>query len=229
MTRVLYSLCGADAKRPFSPHAWKIVMALHHKGLDFEERPTPFTEIPNIENGATKTVPLLIDGNQKVTDSFAIAAYLDATYSDRPTLFGGAEGMAVTRLIEGYSQMIIQPALAKIVVLDIWKGLAPADQPYFRASREARHGRTLEEVDAAKGPEIEAFPSKLEPMRHMLKFQSWIGGEKPLFGDYILFGALQWARIVSPTQLLKAGDPVSDWFERALDLHNAAGRSVTAA
>ena len=77
MTRVLYSLCGADAKRPFSPHAWKIVMALHHKGLDFEERPTPFTEIPNIENGATKTVPLLIDGNQKVTDSFAIAAYLD--------------------------------------------------------------------------------------------------------------------------------------------------------
>jgi len=86
MTRVLYSLCGAEVKRPFSPHAWKIVMALHHKGLEFEERPTPFTEISNIENGATKTVPLLVDGDQKVTDSFVIAAYLDATYSDRPTL-----------------------------------------------------------------------------------------------------------------------------------------------
>jgi len=137
--------------------------------------------------------------------------------------------MAATRLIEGYSQMIIQPALTKIVVLDIWKGLAPADQVYFRASREARLGRSLEDVDAAKGSEIESFAAKLEPMRHMLKFQPWIGGQKPLFGDYILFGALQWARIVSPTQLLKAGDPVYDWFERVLDLHNSAGRSVTAA
>jgi glutathione S-transferase len=229
MTRVLYSLCGADATRPFSPHAWKIVMALHHKGLAFEERPTPFTGISVIENGATKTVPLLVDGDQKVTDSFAIAAYLDATYPDRPSLFGGAEGMAATRLIEGYSQMIIQPALVRIVVFDIWKMLAPADQAYFRASREARLGRTLEEVDAAKGPEIGSFGAKLEPMRHMLKFQPWIGGEKLLFGDYILFGALQWARIVSPTRLLNAGDPVYDWFERALDLHHAAGRSVTEA
>ena len=229
MTRVLYSLCGADVKRPFSPHAWKIVMALHHKGLDFKERPTPFTAIPLIENEATKTVPLLIDGDQKVTDSFVIAAYLDANYADRPTVFGGPEGMAATRLIEGYSQMIVQPALVKIVVLDIWKGLAPLDQAYFRKSREARLGRSLEEVDAAKGPEIENFSSKLEPIRHMLKFQPWIGGEKPLFGDYILFGALQWARIVSPTQLLKAGDPVYDWFERGLDLYNGAGRTVTAA
>lgn len=229
MTRVLYSLSGRDLSRPFSPHAWKIIMALHHKGLDFEERPTAFTDIPAIEGGITKTVPFLIDGDAHVVDSFSIATYLDETYPDRPSLLGGDAGRAAARFIEGYSQMIVQPALTKIVVLDIHNGLLPVDQAYFRKSREARLGRPLEVVDAAKGPEIEAFPAKLEPMRHMLKFQPWIGGEQPMFGDYILFGALQWARIVSPTVLLKADDPVYGWFERCLDLYNGAGRSVTAA
>lgn len=63
----------------------------------------------------------------------------------------------------------------------------------------------------------------------MLKFQPFLGGDRPLFADYIVFGALQWARIVSPHRLLAAGDVVTDWFERCLDLHDGLGRSVTAA
>ncbi len=61
MTITLYSLCGTDAARPFSPHCWKVVMALHHKGLAFEERPLAFTAIPTIEGGFSKTVPILRD------------------------------------------------------------------------------------------------------------------------------------------------------------------------
>lgn len=63
----------------------------------------------------------------------------------------------------------------------------------------------------------------------MLKFQDFLGGASPLFADYIVFGAFQWARIVSPQRLLQPGDPVTDWFERCLDLHHGLGRSVTAA
>src|SRR6218665_3785804 len=99
MTRILYSLCGADESRPFSPHCWKVVQALAHKGLDFIEKPTPFTEIPTLENGFSKTVPILRDGNELIRDSFDIALYLEERYPDRPTLFGGEGGKALSRFV----------------------------------------------------------------------------------------------------------------------------------
>jgi hypothetical protein len=63
----------------------------------------------------------------------------------------------------------------------------------------------------------------------MLAYQPWIGGASPLFPDYIVFGALQWARVASPYRFLAADDPVSEWFGRCLDLHGELGRKVPAA
>lgn len=229
MARVLYTLCGADAARRFSPHSWKIVMALHHKGLEFEERPTPFTEIPKIEGGFSPTVPVLDDNGRLVRDSFDIAVYLEETYPDRPSLFGGEGGKSLSRGIEGYTQFVVQAALMRIIVKDIHDVLAPEDQAYFRKSREVRLGRTLEEISGDWENEAAAFAAKLEPMRHVLRFQKYLGGDGPLFADYILFGALQWARVASPKPLLKADDPVSDWFQRCLDLHGGLPRTVKAA
>ena len=229
MTRLLYTLCGADAAQRFSPHSWKIVMALAHKGLDFVERPTPFTEIRSIEDGFSPTVPVLDDGGKLVRDSFDIALYLEEAYPDRPTLFAGEGGKALSRMVEGYVQTTLQAAIVKIIVKDIHDCLAPADQAYFRASREQRLGRTLEEIEAGADAELAAFQPRLEPVRHMLKFQAFLGGDGPLFADYILFGALQWSRVASPKRLLAADDPVHDWFERCLDLHDGCARQVIAA
>ena len=50
MTLVLYDLVGRDDRR-FSPHCWRTRMALAHKGLEHEARPTRFTEIQTIGNG----------------------------------------------------------------------------------------------------------------------------------------------------------------------------------
>ena len=229
MTRLLYTLCGANPAQRFSPHSWKIVMALAHKGLDFVERPTPFTEIRSIEDGFSPTVPVLDDGGKLVRDSFDIALYLEETYPDRPTLFAGPGGRAASRMIEGYVQTILQAAIVKIIVKDIHDCLAPADQAYFRTTREQRLGRTLEEIEAGHGAELAAFQPKLEPVRHMLKFQPFLGGDGPLFADYILFGALQWSRVVSPKRLMAPDDPVQEWFERCLDLHGGRAREVAAA
>lgn len=229
MTRLLYTLCGVDPARRFSPHSWKIVMALAHKGLGFSEEPTPFTEIPSVEGGFSPTVPILNDGGRLVRDSFDIALYLEENYPDRPSLFGGEGGRALSRMVEGYVQTVIQAALVTIIVKDIYDCLATADQAYFRKTREQRLGRTLEDVEAGHAAELAAFRPKLEPVRHMLKFQPFLGGQSPLFADYILFGALQWARVVSPKRLLAADDPVSDWFTRCLDLHGGIGRQVVAA
>lgn len=39
-------------------------------------------------------VPIIQDGDKTVNDSFAIAQYLERTYPDRPSLFGGPGGAA---------------------------------------------------------------------------------------------------------------------------------------
>ncbi|TDH38904.1 glutathione S-transferase family protein [Pseudohoeflea suaedae] len=229
MTRKLYTLCGADTDRHFSPHAWKAEMALRHKGLAFDAVPTSFTKIPQIENGASRTVPLLVDGDRTVGDSFAIAEYLEEAYPDAPSLFGGPGGKAAARFIERWSLANVQAPMMPVIILDIYDKLAAEDQAYFRESREARLGKTLEDVAAGGDAALAAYPARLEPLRQTLSFQPFLGGETPLFSDYIVFGGLQWARVASGVTLLAQDDPVSAWFERCLDLFDGAGRKVPAA
>jgi glutathione S-transferase len=229
MTVLLYDLVGADAERPFSPHCWKTKMALLHKGLDFRAIPTTFLEVPKVEGGISKTVPVIRDGERVVADSFAIALYLDEAYPDRPTLFAGEGGRAMARFVERWSQLTIHPYNAVVALVDIHNGLGPSDKAYFRQNREGRYGKTLEEVCAGRDPGLAAFRASLDPLRSMLGYQPFIGGGLPLFADYIVFGAFQWVRVVSPFRMLEAGDPVAAWFERCLDLHGGIGRSVAAA
>ena len=229
MTIILHELVGADPARPFSPHCWKVVMALAHKGLPFERKPVCFTKVPTIEGGVSKTVPVIRDGSQVVADSFMIAAYLEEAYPESPSLFGGDGGQAMARFVESWTQSTLHPGLNVIALQEIHDLLLPEDQAYFRPSREERLGKTFAEVAARRDAEIAGFSARLTPLRVMLKSQPWIGGSSPLFADYIVFGALQWARVVSGARLLEEGDAVTDWFERCLDLHDSIGRSVPAA
>jgi len=60
----------------------------------------------------------------------------------------------------------------------------------------------------------------------MLEAQPFLGGDKPLYADYIAFGGFQWARCISPFKLLEPDDPVAGWRERMLDLFGGmAGES----
>ncbi|MBO0905308.1 glutathione S-transferase family protein [Jiella sonneratiae] len=229
MAITLYELVGRDTARPFSPHCWKARMALRHKGLDFSTATAGFTEIPEIEGGVSKIVPILRDGERLVADSFAIAEYLEETYPDRPSLFRGEGGRALSRFVESWSQRTIHPAIARFAVLDIHDGLAEADQLYFRQSREKALGTTLEAFVADRADRVEPLLASLEPLRAIVSKQAFLGGESPLFADYIVFGALQWARIASPFRFLPKGDPVTAWFERCLALHDGEGARVPAA
>ncbi|CAN7395088.1 glutathione S-transferase family protein [Mesorhizobium caraganae] len=229
MTILFYELVGRDAARPFSPHCWKIAMALAHKGLGRSSLPTRFLDVPRVEGGISKTVPVIRDGERVLADSFAIALYLDETYPERPTLFAGDGGKAMARFIERWSQLTIHPYVTTAALLDIHAMQDDENAAYFRSSREQRFGKPLEAVTAARDAGLAGFRAALEPLRSMLSYQPFIGGALPLFADYIVFGALQWARITSPYRLLDESDLVAQWFERCLDLHDGLGRTVAAA
>jgi glutathione S-transferase len=224
MTLKLYELVGTDAARPFSPFCWRTRMALAHKGLPAKSIPWCFTEKEAIAPHKSEKVPVLLDGETAVADSWAIANYLEDTYPERPSLFGGEGGRALGRMLNWWGDVTVIAGMFPLIIADIPKNLAPADAAYFRRTREARFGKPLEEVAAGRDKAVEGFRKSLDPMRLTLNSQNYLGGGAPNYADYIVFGAFQWARVVSPFRLLAEDDPVYAWRERLLDAFDGMAR-----
>ena len=96
MTIRIYDLASLEDDRLFSPYCWRTKLALAHKGLAFESIPWRFTERAALEATGFKTVPVIVDGDRTVGDSWKIALYLEDTYPDRPALFGGPQSRALS-------------------------------------------------------------------------------------------------------------------------------------
>jgi glutathione S-transferase len=226
MSLKLFELVGTDQDRPFSPFCWRTRMALAHKGLSAQSIPWCFTDKGAIAPHQSEKVPVLIDGDTSVADSWAIANYLEDNYPDRPSLFGGEGGRAIGRMMNWWGDIAVVGGMFPLIVADIPAQLKPVDAAYFRKSREARFGKPLEEVAAARDKSVEGFRRALDPMRLTLKTQNYLGGAKPNYADYIVFGAFQWARVVSPFKLLAGDDPVYGWREKLLDAFDGMARKT---
>ena len=221
----LYELCGRDPDLRFSPWAWRTRMALAHKGLSYTPVPWRFTEKDAIAITGQGKIPVLKHGDNWVYDSWDIALYLEDTFPDRPSLFGGPVGLAAAQLIRGWADRLV-PTIAPLAVLSVWELLDEKDQAYFRETREARFGKPLEEVCGDVQARIDAVTTTLAPLRDMLAHQPFIGGNAPLYTDHMFFGGLQWLNSVSNVKVLQAEDPTNDWFERMLDAYDGMARKA---
>lgn len=226
MAILMHDLAGADPDLRFSPYCWRIRMALAHKGLAVETIPWRFRETASLEFSGQARVPVIRDGQAVVSDSFAIAVWLDERYPDRPSLLGGAAGMAHARFLNSWADGVVVGGIAPLIVRDVLDVIDPGDRAYFRASREARFGATLEAVQAGREARVADFRAALQPVRTTLKAQPWLGGEAADYADYILFGCFQWARCTSGFALLADDDPITVWRERMLDLFAGLGRKA---
>ena len=224
MAITMYDLAGTDANRRFSPFCWRARMALAHKGLDVATIPWRFTEKDKLPAPNDGRVPVIVDDGQVIHDSSAIADYLEEKYADRPSLFPGSAAHGLTRFVQNWTETVLQAGLVQLVVLDIWKHIGPADQAYFRASREARFGATLEAVVKDREARLPGFRASLDPLRRTVQRQDYICGGAPAYADYVVFGAFQWARSISDFELVTPDDPVHAWRGRMLDLYAGLGR-----
>ena len=227
MARKLYDLLGADNRR-YSPFCWRTKMALAHKGLEAEDVPCGFTEKEKIAFSGGTTVPVLVDGNAQVRDSWAIAEYLEETYPEAPSLFGGAKGQALSRFVSHWCDTALHPPIFMLIVADLFDVVRPEDQAYFRESREKRIRMTIEESRDQREKWAPRLAAALTPLRAQLDSYEYVSGAAPAYADYIVFGAFQWARCISPYRLLEPGDVIHDWRGRMLDLFDGMARSVPA-
>lgn len=216
MGRVLYDLAGAEPDRRFSPYCWRVKLALAHKGLAFDTVPWRFTDKDAIGFSGQGSVPVLVDGDRVLHESWDIACYLEDAYPDAPSLFGGPGGRALARFVNEWADATMLSALLPVVVMDIHAHLAPQDQAYFRTTREKRLGKTLEAAGAEREAALAAFRRLINPLRRTLKAQAFLGGEAPLYADYIVLGGFQWARCICPQRLLEEDDAVFAWRARML-------------
>ena len=224
----LWELKGRDERR-YSLFSWRTRMALAHKGLAFESQPVCMSDKAAIAFSGGKTVPVIkdgIDGEMRVVrDSWKIAEYLEDRYPDKP-LFGGAVGRGVTQTFNTWVDRTLVGAMLAVIVADIHERVDPADEQYFRQMMEGILKRSLEDARAKREESLRRLSGALEPMQAALKRQPWVAGAAPAYADHILLSIFQWARVMSPHEILPADSPLGVWRERMLGLYDGFARNV---
>ena len=227
MTLILYELGGLEGRR-YSQFSWRTRLALAHKGLAVDYRPVAVSDKPAIAFSGQDKVPILVDGDQVIVDSWAIAEHLERMAPDRPSLFGGTVGAGLSRFVNTYVDRTLIPALAPLLMVDVVTCVGPDDARHLRSQIETVFRRPLEVLAAARDKDILAFRKLLDPARAALRAQPFLCGPAPAYADYILFSLFQWARIVSPFEVLDPADRLAAWREAMLDLHGGLARAEPA-
>jgi glutathione S-transferase len=227
--RTLYDLAGANPDVRFSPPCWAIKLSLKHKGLDFNTIPWRFTDKNVLEVSGQSRVPVLVDGEHEVHDSWQIALYLDETYPDKPLMKSDALRSAA-RFTKAWVDNTMQQATLLLILDDIYACIHEKDRDYFRESREKRFGKPIDQVCTDKQSQSVILDGILKPLGETLSNLEFLGGATPNYSDYVVFGRLQWARVVSraPFAPTDTDGPIAAWFSRILDLYDGfAAKSPT--
>lgn len=225
MTTTLYELVSENGGSA-CPYVWRIKYALAKKGVSYGVEKIGLTDIPNILGGRYKSVPVMLHNGVELADSWLIADHLDGAFPKAPRLFGCPAERAVVRFFDSWISTQILAKLLNIYALDIHDSALSYDRAYFRQSREARLGRTLEEYVSNRVDVLGALRTALDPMRKTLAEQAFIGGSEPNYADFIAIGVIIWVTGFGSIPLFAAGDPLLSWVDRCRDLFGGLGRTV---
>jgi glutathione S-transferase len=208
----------------YSTFSWRTRLALHHKGVAFTVHPVAVSDKSAIAFSGQNKVPILRHDDRIVTDSWAIACYLERAFPDAPSLFGGPVGESLTHFFNLWADRELVPAIVPYLMSDTLDCVEEADARHLRSQIEGFFKKSLEELAAEREKTLPQFRRRLQPVRKTLELRRFLGGDAPAYADHILFGVLQWARVVSTATVLEPNDLVAAWFERVLDLYDGVGR-----
>jgi glutathione S-transferase len=212
MTITLYELSGADRSLRFAPHCWKSKLALVHKQLSYKTEPVWFTEKEKFSMSGQPLLPVITDSDEVVSDSWAIAEYLEAQYPDAPSLFASEEAKEKAKVFHQWVSSTLSKHIPGIVILDLYNVIADQDKEYFRSSREERIGTSLEEFASTPKKHIQGLRAELAYVRELLENQNYLGGDKPDYSDICLLGTFLWIATSGTPEFLEKDDVVYAWY-----------------
>jgi glutathione S-transferase len=211
MSLIMYERVGHDGRRP-SPFSWRIRYALAHKGIPVEFRLVRFADVETIRTlSGQHMVPILVDGERVIHDSWNIACHLEDRFPDHPSLFGGEAGRGLARLVNHWAAETLGTTIRRLISADFIWCLAPEDRDYFRRSREAAFGCALEEYCADRPRWLEEFAAVVAPLDRTLAEQPYFGGATATYADYVLFSVFQYARLGCPDEFIAEGSTLRHW------------------
>src|SRR5262249_17923888 len=140
-----------------------------------------------------------------------------------PSLFGGKIGRGTARLLNLWADTVLHPPVRRLILADFIWCLDPGDRGYFRRSREAQYGASLEETSPDRESPLLAFAGACRPLARTLDEQPFLAGGVPAYVDYVVFSVFQWARIGTPQDVLGAGNQhaaLRAWQARMIGLYD---------
>ncbi|PBL00008.1 hypothetical protein ARMGADRAFT_1008500 [Armillaria gallica] len=199
----LYDIPSTLPSKSWSPNIYKVRYVLNYKGLPHH---TEWVEFPHIEglykrlgaeasdtkpDGVTPhyTLPLLHDHSTDalVSDSAAIARYLDKTYPETPSVIPKGTDALHYAFNEALLSHIQVTALRRLTLAKTNSIMNPVSEEYTRRMGEATllEGQRLEDTDP-KGEEREKEWAKLEEV--FGKVDRWYGkGDRYVMGDVVSY------------------------------------------
>ena len=211
----LYELINKN-DHSLSPYVWRIKCLLSDKGLDSESVRLGFTDIKEKMSFASKgKVPTLMDGDKVIEDSMAIARYLDEAYPQTKQAFASEVEYQHNVMLDHLTMMQLLFPIFMGCALKLYEGAFEKDKDYFRTSREARMGMTLEQAYDQRDVYFETASNNLKLYLTPLKSADYFAGSEAGYVDYIFYGILQWARGGQAEQVFNIDDEaLQDWISR---------------
>jgi len=210
VSRTLYDLKTLDGRR-LSPFGQRVHLALAHKELAVDcIVPVRFVDKEAIAFARSQSVPVLVDGETVVADSWRIAGHLEDRYPDRPSLYGGEAGRALARYFNNWCGLWLTPEIASFILFDMLEHFDDEDRAYIRRTREPRFG-PLDRLNETREARLPAFRAALDPLRLTVKQNGNLHGATPGMADFMVAAAFHWAEQASGFALLAADDPLYSW------------------
>jgi glutathione S-transferase len=125
--------------------------------------------------------------------------------------------------------MSLNKALRPLALLQVDAILHDKDKNYFRDSREAMLGMSLEDSCADQDGALSSLIEVLAPAEHELSEKNFLGGDSPCYADYALFGSLKWMHSLSGKTPLASDCAMQSWFDRLLDMFDGYARKAPTA
>ena len=155
-----------------SPNAWRALLALEFKGLDYQSRQLQMSEREHktpefLAMNPRGKVPVLKDGDTIVCESLAILAYLEAKHPE-PPLFGStpAETGNIWQRVCDFTSYAMEPMLSLTLI-------------FFTGKAAGKTGE-------AKSLALDVH-RELANIETALDGEEWIAGESPSAADVVVY------------------------------------------